>query len=303
MKTKLLVWVLLIASLSCCTSTEKPVSDAEKSIIKKEVKKIVNIFFTGREEAKFNLLMSKFYDSPDFRYIYNGDILTYDDCLAGFKPLFKNQINKNDTILNEKYAVLDNSTVLYTAKIKSVTNYKDGHSTHADPGALLLVFKRIDIKWQIIYGIESSVVKSISAKNEKKLNQLKLFRKFAGRWKGKYGKDTTFTWIGKYSGGAIEGNIKIRVKRRKVTDVKVVNVYDKSSDKFIQTEICKGTHPQIYVSWFISKNTCVAIQFKDFMDPEKASIKTKFEFKSPNAFIQTTTINNIPTDTVFYYRK
>jgi hypothetical protein len=300
MKTKLLVWLLLIASLSCCTSTEKPVSDAEKKIIKKEVKKIVNIFITACEQAKFNMALSTFNDSPDFKYIYNGQVLSYDDFIANIKPLFQTITNQKFTIRDEEYSVLDNSTVLYTAKVKGVSNFKDGHSVLVDQGAMQLVFKRIDVRWQIIYAVESTVEKTVEG--PRKLNQVELFKQFVGSWKGELGKDTTFTWIGKSVGSSIEGRLKIKSKRKTVMEARIVNAYDKHSDKFVETEIYKRSEPLIFVSWFTSKNRCEAVMFKDFPDPKNASLKTWFEFKSRNVFIQITTKNNIPIDTITYHR-
>jgi hypothetical protein len=69
--------------------------------------------------------------------------------------------------LDEKYAFLDNFTVLYTANFKIISNFKDGHSTLADPAALLLIFKKIDDKWRIIYGAESTVEKILSSESSK----------------------------------------------------------------------------------------------------------------------------------------
>jgi len=303
MKTKLLFWILLIAVLSCCTSANKPVSDAEKKIIKREVKKIVNIFFTGCEQVNFDMTMETINDSPEFRYIYNGNVLSYNDCVADFKPLFKAQINQKYTILDEKYGILDNSTVLYTANFKSISNYKDGHSILVDPGAILLVFKRIDIKWQIIYGVESTVEKSVISEGVKRLNQVELFKQFAGTWKGELGKDSTFIWNGKSSGSTIEGSFKIVSKGKTLMEAKVTNAYDKNTDKFIETEIYKGSDPLIFVSWFTSKNICEAVQLQDFINPEKAALKTRFEFKHPNVFTQITTKDNNPIDTLTCYRE
>ena len=302
MKTKLLFWTLFATTLFSCTSKNKPVSEAEKGIIKKEVKDIVTIFFVGCEQADFRLVMKSLNYSPEFRYIYNGDVLNYDDYKAVFKPLFKTQKGQKYNILDEKYEIFDNSTVLYTAKIKNRTDYKDGHAVLVDQGVMLFVFKRIDVRWQIVYGVESTVEKIINDKKQRKLNQIELFKQFAGTWKGKMSKDSTFVWNGKFSGSKIEGNIKILVKRKTVLEVKVVNVYDRSTDKFVETEIYKGSEPLVFVSWFTSKKICEAVPFKDFSAPEQAKIKARFEFKRPDMFIQITTLNNAPIDTLICYR-
>jgi hypothetical protein len=159
---KLIFLVLLLTTFSCGTKTNNPISDTEKEKIQGQVKEVVNAFFTGCDQVNFEMAIAPFYDSPDFVYTYNGSILSYKDCVDVFKPSFSTQINQKNTILNEKYAFPDNNIVLYTANFKIISNFKDGHSTLANPAALLLIFKKIDNKWRIIYGAESSVEKSLS---------------------------------------------------------------------------------------------------------------------------------------------
>nr|WP_320038475.1 nuclear transport factor 2 family protein [uncultured Bacteroides sp.] len=302
MKTKLLFWILFVTTLLSCTSKDKTVSEAEKGIIKKEVKKIVNMFFVGCEQTNFSLVMKTMNYSPEFRYIYNGNVLTYEDCISIFKPLFKTQEGQKFNILDEKYEILDNSTVLYTAKINSRTDYKDGHYILVDQGVIFFVFKRIDVRWQILYGVESTVEKTVNDNKKRDLNQIKLFKQFAGTWKGKLSKDSTFVWTGKYSNSKIEGNFKVLVKKKTVVEAKVLNVYDKSTDTFIETEIYKSSHPMVFVSRFTSGKICEAVPFKDSSDPEQAKLKTRFEFKRPDMFVQITTLNNTPIDTLICYR-
>jgi hypothetical protein len=45
-------------------------------------------------------------------------------------------LNQKITIGDEKYAFPDKSTVICTVNVKSLVNYKDGHSTLADPEVL-----------------------------------------------------------------------------------------------------------------------------------------------------------------------
>jgi len=72
MKTKLLFWILFVTTLLSCTSKDKTVSEAEKGIIKKEVKKIVNMFIVGCEQTDFSLVMKTMNYSPEFRYKVQG---------------------------------------------------------------------------------------------------------------------------------------------------------------------------------------------------------------------------------------
>jgi len=120
MKTKLIILVMLIACFSCGTNN-KPVSNAQKEKIKGEVKEVVNTFFKSCEEVNFDKAAEPFFDSPDFVYISNGVTYSYKELMA-MKPVFDKILNQKISIVDEKYAFPDNSTVLYTVNVKSLVN-------------------------------------------------------------------------------------------------------------------------------------------------------------------------------------
>ena len=68
---------------------------------------------------------------------------------------FNTRLNQKCTIVNEKYAVLDNSTVLYTMNCKWLTNYRDGHSILVDPEVTQVLFRKIKNSWRVINIVES----------------------------------------------------------------------------------------------------------------------------------------------------
>jgi hypothetical protein len=200
MKTRLIYLLLLIVCFSCGTNN-KPVSDAQKEKIKGEVKEAVNTFIKGCEEANADMVMESFLDSPDFIDITNGMTFSYKE-MMDMKPNFNAILNQKCTMVNEKYMFLDKSTVLYTAKTKWSTNYKDGHSSITDPQAFLFTFKKIDNKWRIIYLVDSNVEKNIPSESLKGLNQAELLKKFVGNWEIPTGKDTTMLVVNKsFKGG------------------------------------------------------------------------------------------------------
>jgi hypothetical protein len=200
MKTKLFFLVLLIVCFSCGTNN-KPLSDAQKEKIKGEVKEVVNTFIKGCEEANADMVMESFLDSPDFIDITNGMTFSYKEMMA-MKPNFNAVLNQKCTMINEKFAFLDKSTVLYTAETKWSTNYKDGHSSITDPQAFLITYKKIDNKWRVIYLVDSNVEKNIPGESSKGLNQTELLKKFVGNWEIPSGKDTSeFVTIKSLQGG------------------------------------------------------------------------------------------------------
>ena len=78
------------------------------------------------------------------------------------RPLFGELINQKLTIADEKYEVLDNSTVMYTTNCKWLQNYKDGHSILRRPDAFMFTFKKINNKWRIIYWVDSLLRQNVN---------------------------------------------------------------------------------------------------------------------------------------------
>jgi hypothetical protein len=160
MKTRLVFPVLLIVSFSCGINN-KPLSDTRKEKIKGEVKEVVNTIVKGAEEVNFEIVAEQFMDTPDFVFLYDGRTFSYEDCTTAFKSLFSKQTSQKHTILNEKYAIIDESTVLYTNNLLGETNFKDGHTILQDPWTMQFLFRKIDDKWKVIGGSESGIEKTV----------------------------------------------------------------------------------------------------------------------------------------------
>ena len=204
MKTRIIFLLLLIVCFSCGTNN-KPISEAQKEKIKGEVKEVVNTIFKGCEEANFEMATEPWLDSPDLIFIYNGNTFGYKEFVDAMKPLFNTLINQKVTIINEKYAFIDKSTVIYTTNCKFLENYKDGHATLSDPMAMQFIFKKINSKWKAIYAVESSVRQDVkNTETSKGLNQIVLFKQFLGSWKCDIAKDTTAFYEGKSYGTGLD---------------------------------------------------------------------------------------------------
>jgi hypothetical protein len=182
MRTRLIFLVLIIICFSC-GKNNNPLSDAEIHKIESEVKEVVNTIYKIGEEADFEMRMAYWLDSPDFVYTSNGQTFNYKESLDRVKTLFSLLINQKSTIYDEKYVVLDNFVVLYTANTKWIMNFKDGHSVIQDPWALQILFKKTDNRWKEIYIAESGnekIVEGSQTPNE--LNQVGLMNQFIGTW-------------------------------------------------------------------------------------------------------------------------
>jgi hypothetical protein len=299
MKIRLVFMVLLIACLSCGTNN-KPVSDAQKEKIKGEVKEVVNKIYKECEDANFDLLSAFWIDSPDFVYIYDGKTYNYKEFSDTLKSFFNSMLNQKVTIVNEKYVVLDNSTVLYTADTKWLTNFKNGHSVLSDPWAMQTLFKKIDNGWKELSMIESGHEKIVKSKEPlKKLNQVELVKQNIGSWKCDISKDTTCFWDVKPYGTGLECYYKYVTKGKIVIEGKQLFGYDMKVDKYIVSFLPKGMDMEIWAIWYVSKNKYIMLPYSDISNPEKASFKYEEEFKSPDLAVETMFVNgkSVETDT------
>jgi hypothetical protein len=302
MKTRLIFLVLLIVCFSCETNNQ-PLSDAQKEKIKGEIKKVVNTFIKGIEEANADMVMESFLDSPDFVDITNGMVFSYNDLVA-MKPNFDPILNQKCTIVNEKYAFLDKLTVLYTAETKWSTNYKDGHSSVTDPQAFLIIFKKIDKRWKVIYLVDSNVEKNVPREGSKGFDQIELFKQFTGVWKGEIGKDTIFTMEIKSFYDGFETYVKTETKGKLVLEERALMGYDKKSDKLIESGIINNS-PEIilWALWFTSEKKCEEVLLADISNPENAILKWEFELITPNSMMWYNLKNNKITGKYTFYRE
>jgi len=293
---------MLIFCFSCGTNN-KPLSDDQKDGIKKEIKEVVNTFIKGIEEANADMVMESFLDSPDFVDITNGMVFSYNDLVA-MKPNFDAILNQKCTIINEKYTFLDKSTVLYTAETRWSTNYKDGHSSITDPQAFLIIFKKIDDRWKVIYLVDSNVEKNVLNISSKGLNQVELMKKFSGKFKGELGNDTVvISEIKSFGISGLEANQKMLYKDKVLSEEKNVWGYDKKLDKYICARIWKDSPEIVLMAFgFTSENTCERIPLEFISNPEQATSKAIYEFKSPDLTVKTDIVNGKPVRTYSFTR-
>ena len=288
MKTRLIILVLLIVCFSCGTNN-KPVSDAQKEKIKGEVKEVVNTIFKGAEEANFEMATEPWIDSPDFVYSYNGNSYGYKEFVGAMKPMFGSFLNQKCTIVGEKFAILDNSTVSYTANTKWLVNYKDGHSILQDPWVMQVIFKKIDKEWKVINCVESGVEKSVPSESSKGLNQAELLMQYVGNFEAPSGKDTTEFVQFK----SIQGQNVLSLYAKVVTKGKILFEetgfwgYDAANNKIDLSVMVSNGYVFHYLGEFTSSDKL------EFFDVNSATgNKFIMERISSDVFKETSIINN-----------
>ena len=130
-----------------------------------------------------------------------------------------------------------------------------------------------------------------------KLNQVELMMQFVGSWTCDIAKDTTFFWEVRSYGTGLEGNFRYVTKGKTIEEGIQLLGYDKKTDKCIDAELKKGKEIKIFAIWFISKNKCEIVLYRDVSNPEKASFREELEFKKPDIFLETIIVDNKPVKT------
>ncbi len=290
MTIKYFMLVLLVAGFSC--TTNRSLSDAEKNKIKAEVKEVVDTIFKGSEAADFEMITEPWLNSPDFLILINGRTFTYEQAMA-MKPAFNAIVNQKGTVISEKYAVIDNSTVLYTANCTWLVNYKDGRSVREDPEVFLFVFRKIENRWRVVYYADSYYEKSVTNENSNGLSQVELHKKFIGNWKAAYTGDTMIFWDVRAYGNGMEGSYRHVVRGKTVLEGKQLWGPVEDIGKFILTEIPAGVNKNgLYTTLFVSEKKCEIQKGSDASTPVAGSKKWEMEFRSPDKLELTCLQNN-----------
>ena len=119
------------------------------------------------------------------------------------------------------------------------------------------------------------------------LNQIELMKQFLDTWKCEFGKDTIVISETKaFGNGGLETYQKWFFKDK--FEQKFIWGYDKKSDKYVCAKI-KNDNPEIslILFWFTSNNTCERIPYEYISNPELATSKAIYEFKSTDFMIAT----------------
>jgi hypothetical protein len=287
MKTRFILLVLLIVCFSCGTNN-KPVSDAQKVKIKAEVKEVVNTYLKGAEEANADMMIGIYLDSPDFVFTYNGNSFSYKSCTDLVKSVFGTLKNQKITVVDEKYAVLDNSTVLVTVNNKCLLNYKDGHSVLQDPWISQMLFKKIDNKWKVISAAESGIEKNVASESSKGLNQAELLMQFIGNFEAPSGKDTTeFVQFKSLQGkNVLSLNAKVVSKGKILLEETGFWGYDAANNRIDLSVIVSNGYVFHYVGEFTSSDKL------ELSDVNSTGNKFTFERISSDAFKETSVFDN-----------
>jgi uncharacterized protein len=177
----------------------------------------------------------------------------------------------------ENQAVIDFS-VSVKAELSDRVKYK--YLTYENEGHV--PFHSLYDGLKFIYGTQPQ---SIPAQ----LNQIDLMKQFIGTWKCEIGKDTILVSENLPYGNGIVSNSHTMARGKIINSVKQLYGYDVVSDKVIIAELIESSPVlEICNSWFTSNTTGELV----IINPAKARIKFKFEFKTPDTIVQSALFGN-----------
>jgi len=162
--------------------------------------------------------------------------------------------------------------------------------------------KKLYLVFSIFVFLLVGIIRILAQTTQNQLNQVELMKQFVGSWKTEFGNERTFFWDARSYGTGFETNLKGVGNGNTMFEGKQLLGYDKKYDKYIVAQMFLGKDIEIGATWFISKTKYKWIPNCDISDPEKASIINEGEFKSPDMFVETKTVNNNPIQTLTYTR-
>ncbi len=136
------------------------------------------------------------------------------------------------------------------------------------------------------------------------LNQVELMKQMLGSWTAEMGKDSTVTCEYKLFGIGMEDYMVASTKGKIYLTEKGLWGYDNKNNKFIHAQLFDAfAGLDMNVWWFTSGTICEGVQYQYISDPEKAPLKWRLEFKSPDLMLMTTTVNSEIVSTLTFTRE
>jgi hypothetical protein len=138
-----------------CTNMNKQLTDAEKNKIVGEVKVVISTVIQVCENPDPEKLKSLYLNSPDFVSMVGGVWADYDQSIKGMYGYLSSVTSQKSTIKNEKFVVLDATTVLYSANSRWEAKTKNDSTVIMDPLGMQFLLKKIDNQWKVISWTEA----------------------------------------------------------------------------------------------------------------------------------------------------
>jgi hypothetical protein len=138
-----------------CNNSNRPFSDSDKEKSITEAKKVISTIYNAAEGIDSVKMTSTFLDSPDFISLINGEYANYEQTVKKYPLLMSIYKTQKPTILDEKYIVVDASTIVYISKSKWECKLKNDSIAIYDNCSLQLVLKKSDNNWRVLSWTET----------------------------------------------------------------------------------------------------------------------------------------------------
>ena len=153
MKTKLSILIILLCF--ACNKANKPLTEVDKNEIIGEAKELISTIFQACESCDATKLTATYMDSPDFVSLINAVYDDYDHTVKKYPDMMSEYVSQKATITNEKYVVLDATTVLYTSISKWDCKLKNDSTAVFEPVGLQFLLRKVNNQWKVLSWTEA----------------------------------------------------------------------------------------------------------------------------------------------------
>jgi len=168
MKTKVLLLFCIILIAGCTNQTPKPITDAEKAAIIKEVTEFNQSSIDAFNKIDFTSWKSYFLNSPDFLAVLpDGSFRNYEQEINHSKAFFESVSSLHLTKLSEYNNVLARDLVITAFQIKTDATLKTGEKLTFEKLMITGILKKIDNQWGAIFYQESGLPPSVTILEKK----------------------------------------------------------------------------------------------------------------------------------------
>lgn len=284
MKKFLVFLTLAVLGISCTDNNS--LTDSQKEKLVSEVKPVTTSLIKVIEEVNAGPVIEALLNSPDFTFVVPGANLNYDQAAGAIKSYFDPIASQKSRIISEKYTVIDESNVLYSANSSWQVKFKDGHELMQEPWVFQWLFRKSGDDWKVAVWSEAGKEKIVPSAGAE-LEQGELLKKFIGSWKCKFDSGESADLDFKLLGTGIEGDYKIFSSGKLLTQGKQIWGYEKDFGKIIGVQMFAGSDIQVAALWFTGESQFTMYYLKDLENPGAASFKLTGEFKSPGELVET----------------
>lgn len=128
----------------------EPFTDVEKNKLIDEAKELVSTIFQACENCDADKLIATFMNTPDFVSLINGVMDEYEQTVKKYPVMMSDFKTQKVTILQEKYVILDASTIFYTSSSKCACELQNGSFQVFEPVGLQLILRKTYDNWHVL---------------------------------------------------------------------------------------------------------------------------------------------------------